>query len=58
MRACPRVCPQDFLLRSEKYPSLQFGGQPQLVRKVVLLEDLPNVLYYRDNIAVFHELLR
>jgi len=52
------VCPQDFLLRSEKYPSLQFGGQPQLVRKVVLLEDLPNVLYYRDNIAVFHELLR
>lgn len=49
---------KDFLLRSEKYPTLAFGGQPQLLRKVVLLEDLPNVLFYRDNIGVFHQLLR
>ena len=64
---------RDFLLRSERYPTLSFGGTtcskdggdvsasttaPPARKKIVLLEDLPNCLFYRDNLEVFHQLLR
>ena len=47
---------QDFLLRANKYQTLQIFGAEQVNQKVILVEDFPNA-FYRDT-AQFHGILR
>lgn len=47
---------QQFLLRANKYSSLGIFGEDQPSRKVILVEEFPNV-FYRDA-SIFHEIVR
>ncbi|KAK2189322.1 hypothetical protein NP493_109g05020 [Ridgeia piscesae] len=47
---------QDFLLRANKYPTLQIFHQEQLHRKVILVEEMPNA-FFKDT-KQFHDILR
>eukprot|EP01147_Barroeca_monosierra_P009565 gene9565-1792_t len=50
---------QEFLLRSRKYRSLDFGKESSVSRKhVILVEDLPNYLNMPNAVNGFHDMLR
>eukprot|EP00050_Salpingoeca_kvevrii_P019816 m.91017 g.91017 ORF g.91017 m.91017 type:complete len:636 (-) comp8584_c0_seq2:147-2054(-) len=51
----------EFLMRADKYPSLAFGGSDLAsqadARKLILLKDFPNAIFFGDNIEKFHKML-
>jgi cell cycle checkpoint protein len=47
---------EDFLLRANKYPTLQIFGEGSFERKLIIVEDYPNI-FLRDSSA-FHNILR